>query len=258
MHFSIRHHNGSATTGRVPALRMRGLRKQFGDTVVVDGFTLDVPRGCVFELVGPSGAGKSTVVDMVAGLLPPDEGRIDVFGLDVWDEPAGASALTGVLLDQTSVPAGVTGKAWLINTGLARGLSAVTAMRRANEMLEACGLTGAGGRQVGDYSPGMHKRLCLAAALVHEPEVLAADEPFEGVDKESATRIAEVLRDFVESNGTVLLTGRTARLSGSFPRHLRTIGGDGGPRALPRAVRTQVGDSRVPSLRPRTLSSAAC
>jgi len=259
MHFSTRRHRGGrAVAGRIPALRMSTLRKQFGDTVVVDDFTLEVPRGCVFELIGPSGAGKSTVAYMAAGLLPPDAGSVDIFGLDVWEAPDCANMLVGLLPDESSAPSGVTGRAWLVHKGLSHGLGVVATFRRAEELLEACGLKGARNRQVGEYTPSMFKRLCLAAALMHRPELLIADEPFEGVDQASAILIGAVLRDFVGAGGTVLLTGLAARLSGDFPHHTRTIGDVSGELRLPATRRRVEGDSPIPSPRHPAFLSAAC
>src|ERR1700710_2262636 len=104
MQFSTRRRGGAAKTVRVPALRLCGLRKQFGENVVVDEFGLEVARGRVVELVGPRGGGKPPPPARAAGLLPPDEGSVEIFGVDVWDKPAEAKAPIGVLLDETSVP----------------------------------------------------------------------------------------------------------------------------------------------------------
>jgi ABC-2 type transport system ATP-binding protein len=192
----------------VPALRLHRVSKRFGAEAVVDGLTVDVPRGCVFGLLGEAG---ETVAAMVAGVLPPDEGRIEVHGTDVWDSPVLTRDLLGEFSTEISVPEHLTGRDWLVYTALRRGLDSAAAARRADEVSGECGLAGAELFRIGDYLPGLRHRLYLAAALLHRPQVLVLDKPFEGIDVPSARAIRVVLRRFVNEGGTVVLTGaRTA------------------------------------------------
>ena len=156
--------------GQAPALRLAGLRKQFGETTAVDHLDLAVPRGSFFGLVGANGAGKTTALSMAVGLLRPDAGR--VFGVDVWADPVAAKRIIGVLPDGLALPERLTGRELLTYLGLLRGLDRATVAARAGELLEALELAGAERTMVTDYSAGMCKRITLATALLHTPRLL--------------------------------------------------------------------------------------
>jgi ABC-2 type transport system ATP-binding protein len=207
---------GPARSGRIvveqqtPALRLRGLHKQFGDTVVVDGIGLDIPPGCVFGVAGPAGAGKTTLLAMAMGLLPPDAGGVGVFGVDLWADTKRARRLIGVLPGDVSLPGQVTARDWLTATGLLRGFGADRVLARVDSALDAMALTDAEATRLGDFSAGMLRRLCLAAALLPGPKLLVADEPLAGVDPSSAATIRAAFRDFTAADGAVLLSGQEA------------------------------------------------
>ncbi len=194
------------------ALELRGLTKRFGDTEAVQGVDLDVPVGSWFGLVGPSGAGKTTALAMAVGLLHPDQGTSQVFGLDMWTRPDEAKALIGVLPDAGSLPQHLTGSEVLGYLGLLRGLDPdVMAARRA-ELLRVMDLEHAANTLVSNYSSGMHKKLGLSTALMHGPRLLVLDEPFESIDPVSAGTVRAILRDFVAKGGTVLMSSHVMAL----------------------------------------------
>ena len=188
------------------ALRLRGLYKQFGDQVVVDHLSSSLPAGAVLEIVGGRSAGKSTLVAMVGGLLPPDEGVVEVFGIDIWAAPALPAGLVGLLPDDAGLPGDVVGRDWLRWVGLSRGMAAATLARRMETVVRQCGLRGLDGGVVGRYTPGMRKRLQLAAALLDGPRLLLLDEPFAQVDALSAALMQTVLTRYRADGGTVVLT----------------------------------------------------
>ncbi len=196
----------------VPALRLRGLSKRFGDTVAVRSIDLDVPRGSFYGLVGPNGAGKTTTLSMATGLLRPDQGTSHVLGVDVWADPVRAKGLTGILPDGLRVFDRLTGLQLITYAGLLRGLERREVVSRAHELLAALALADAADQLVIDYSAGMAKKIALACALVHAPRVLVLDEPFEAVDPVSARTIRGILDGFVGSGGTVVLSSHVMDL----------------------------------------------
>jgi len=195
-----------------PALEIVGLRKAFGDTVAVDDVDLTVSRGSFFGLVGPNGAGKTTALSMAVGLLRPDGGRSRIFGADVWAEPLRAKELMGVLPDGLAMPERLTGRELLTFLGQLRGLDRETVARRTDELLNVMELTAAERTLVIDYSTGMRKKIGLATALLHAPKLLVLDEPFEAVDPVSAATLKEILKRFVASGGSVVLSSHVMAL----------------------------------------------
>ncbi|MEV7528627.1 ABC transporter ATP-binding protein [Agrococcus lahaulensis] len=196
----------------VPALHLQQLAKRFGQKVAVDGLTLAVPQGSLFGLVGPNGAGKTTTLSMATGLLRPDHGSAAVLGRDVWHDPAAAKAIMGVLPDGVHLFDRLTGAELLRYTGLLRGMPEADVVARAADLLGALGLDGTGGTAVADYSAGMRKKIALACALIHAPRLLVLDEPFESVDPVSGEAIRAILRGFVASGGTVVLSSHVMEL----------------------------------------------
>ncbi|WP_083587092.1 ABC transporter ATP-binding protein [Agrococcus sp. Marseille-P2731] len=195
-----------------PVLALRELTKRFGQRTAVDRLSLDVPAGTMFGLLGPNGAGKTTTLSMTTGLLRPDAGTAFIEGVDVWRDPAAAKARMGVLPDGVRLFDRLTGAELLRYHGLLRGLPEADVTARAGELLAALGLTEAGSTLVIDYSAGMRKKIGLACALIHAPRLLLLDEPFEAVDPVSGEAIREILRGFVASGGTVVLSSHVMEL----------------------------------------------
>jgi ABC-2 type transport system ATP-binding protein len=196
----------------VPALRVVDLVKSFGDKRAVDDLSLDVQPGSMYGLVGPNGAGKTTTLSMVTGLLRPDAGRVEVLGHDVWSAPVRAKALIGVLPDGLHVFDRLSGRELIRYVALLRGLDRRVADTRADELLHALGLADDAELLVCDYSTGMTKKIGLACALVHAPRLLILDEPFEAVDPVSGDVIRQILRTYVASGGTVLLSSHVMEI----------------------------------------------
>ncbi|MFW6034589.1 MAG: ABC transporter ATP-binding protein, partial [bacterium] len=195
-----------------PALVLRGLVKQFGETLAVAGLDLDVPPGSFFGLVGPNGAGKTTTLSMATGLLRPDYGSAFVLGHDVWRDPVAAKRLLGVLPEDLQLFDRLTGSQLLEYVGRLHGLDTQVARRRGDELLDVLDLSDAAGKLVVDYSAGMTKKIGLACAMIHGPRILVLDEPFEAVDPVSATTIRDILRSFAAGGGTVVLSSHVMTL----------------------------------------------
>ncbi len=194
------------------AVVVRGLVKGFGTVRAVRGVDLDVPRGAMFGLLGPNGAGKSTTLSMLTGLLRPDAGLVLIDEIDVWRDAVEAKRRIGVLPEGLRLFERLTGAELLMFTGRLRGLTPEQVRPRADELLQVLGLRGAGGQLVVDYSTGMRKKIGLAAALLHNPQVLFLDEPFEAVDPVSARTIRDVLDSFTGRGGTVVLSSHVMDL----------------------------------------------
>ncbi len=149
---------------------------------------------------------------MVTGLLRPDAGGARVDGVDVWAEPLTARRRMGVLPEGLRLFERLSGSELLSFTGRLRSMDPAEVDERAAALLRVLGLDGAGTQLVVDYSTGMRKKIALAAALLHNPQVLFLDEPFEAVDPVSARTIRDVLHGFTERGGTVVLSSHVMEL----------------------------------------------
>jgi ABC-2 type transport system ATP-binding protein len=160
-----------------PAVRVEGLVKTFGDNRAVDSIDLTVGQGEIFGVLGPNGAGKTTMLRMLATLLPIDEGRAEVFGVDVRQQPHVVRQLVGVTGQYASVDENLTATENLWLFGRLQGLSSSRAKRTAAQLLEQFGLEEAANRALAKFSGGMRRRLDLAASLITRPPLIFLDEP---------------------------------------------------------------------------------
>ena len=189
------------------AIEVRGLVRRYGETLAVRGVDLTVPRGEIYGFLGPNGAGKSTVVRILCTLLRPTEGTARVAGFDVTRDPGEVRLRVGVALQEASLDPAQTGRELLELQARLFALPRPMARRRVEELSELVDLGSAFDRRVKTYSGGMRRRLDLALALVHEPEILFLDEPTTGLDPVSRRQIwAEVRRLNVERGVTIFLT----------------------------------------------------
>jgi ABC-2 type transport system ATP-binding protein len=186
---------------------VENLVKRFGDFVAVDGVSFHVRAGEIFGFLGPNGAGKSTTVAMLTTLGLPTSGRATVGGYDVVTQAEQVRRIAGVTLQEVGLDPIMKSMELLTLQGRAFGLSRRDAIRRADELLQIVGLAEFKERRVGKYSGGMRRRLDLAMALVHKPEILFLDEPTTGLDPISRRDVwREVRRMNVEYNMTIFLT----------------------------------------------------
>ncbi len=188
------------------AIHAEGLVHRFGDNVAVGGVDLKVVPGEIYGFLGPNGAGKTTTIRMLATLLRPDSGTARVFGHDVVresDAVRGRVSLTGQF---ASVDEDLTGLENLVLIARLLGHSRKQAKARANELLDAFGLSEAAGRQVKKYSGGMRRRLDIAASIVVTPDLIFLDEPTAGLDPRSRNQVWEIIRTLAAEGTTVLLT----------------------------------------------------
>src|SRR3954467_4491210 len=203
----VRRRNGGLVTNGVPAIETRGLRRTFkGGVEAVRGIDLLIAPGEVFGFLGPNGAGKTTTVRILCTLLPPSGGSARVSGVDVVADAAEVRRRIGVALQEIGLDPVQTGRELLeLQCGL-YGITGADAKRRAQELLELVGIADAADRRTKTYSGGMKRRLDLASALVHRPEVLFLDEPTTGLDPASRLTVWEEVRRINAGGATVFLT----------------------------------------------------
>ncbi len=205
-------HRSSATTETnvlalgSDAVLLDGLHKSFGDKHAVRGLSLVVPRGCFYGVVGPNGAGKSTTLKIATGLLRADSGTAFVIGSDVGADPSAIKQRIGVVPEDLRLFERLTAREHLEYVGALRRLDPDMVAARADELLGLLELDEARGRLVIDYSAGMRKKLAIAAAILHRPQVLFLDEPFESVDPLSVRVLRALLERFVAGGGTVVFS----------------------------------------------------
>ena len=228
------------------ALQARGLTRRFGETVAVDGIDLEVGTGEIYGFLGPNGAGKSTTVRMLTTLLLPSSGTAIVAGFDVRDKADMVRLRIGVALQEAALDPKQTGREFLDLQGRLYGLSAAERRQRVTDLVDLIDIGEAFDRRIGTYSGGMKRRLDVAAALVHEPEVLFLDEPTTGLDPASRAAVWDEVRRLNDQRGmTIFLTTQYLEEADALADRVGIIAGgkivaDGTPSDLKRSVGSDV------------------
>jgi ABC-2 type transport system ATP-binding protein len=189
-----------------PAISAVGLRKSYGDHVVLDGIDLDVPTGTVFGLLGPNGAGKTTAVQILSTLIAADAGAVAVFGHDLAAEPDAVRATIGVTGQFSAVDGLLTGRENLRLMADLHHLDRRAATTRIDELLDRFDLGDAAGKAASTYSGGMRRRLDLAMTLIGDPRLIFLDEPTTGLDPRSRRDVWGIIAGLVAAGTTVFLT----------------------------------------------------
>lgn len=188
-----------------PALALRGLTKAF-DRPVVNGVDLTINAGEFYALLGPNGAGKTTILRMVAGLLQPDAGSIEIFGIDARKDPVAAKRIMAWVSDEPMVYDRLTPVEYLAFVAGLWQVEPRQAERSANELIDWLGLRPHANELCGSFSKGMLQKVALAGALVHDPRLIILDEPLTGLDAGSARQVKDVLLQKVQGGVTVIMT----------------------------------------------------
>lgn len=195
-----------------PAVQTFSLVKQFGAFVAVDHIDLQVNRGSFFGFLGPNGAGKSTTIKMLTGLLAPTSGKLRVLGFDIAEQPMEVKRRIGVVPEDLNLFERLTGAEMLSFTGRMYGLRSDEIVHRSKELLELMELQDEPKKLIVEYSHGMKKKMALACALIHRPEILFLDEPFEGVDAIASRTLKELLLRLTARGLTVFLTSHVLEI----------------------------------------------
>jgi ABC-2 type transport system ATP-binding protein len=188
------------------AIAVSGLRKAFGDKVVLDGIDLDVPAGTVFSLLGPNGAGKTTTVNVLTTLVTADAGTVRVAGHDVAAETKAVRAAIGVTGQFAAVDELLTGQENLQLMADLKHLGSAEARRLVTGLLERFDLAQSAQKLVSAYSGGMRRKLDLAMTLVGHPQIIFLDEPTTGLDPRSRRTMWGIIRELVTGGVTIFLT----------------------------------------------------
>lgn len=205
------------------AVQTRGLTRSFGDAVAVDHLNLEVPTGCFLGFLGANGAGKSTTIKMLTGLLSPSSGEVRILGHDLRGDAVEAKRLIGVVPEDLALHDRLTGREYLTFVGRMYGLERGTIEERGSELLQWMDLHREPRKLIVDYSHGMKKKLALAAALIHDPQLLFLDEPFEGIDVIASSQIRELLSSLLQRGVTIFLTSHVLEVVEKLCTHVTII-----------------------------------
>lgn len=191
----------SMSTG-FPVVRVSNLHKRYGSTQALSGLDFEIPGGRITGFLGPNGAGKTTTFRSILGLTRPDEGTIEVLGMDV---PSGLPEIVkriGVIVEEPGLVKALSGRVNLEVAADTLGFG----HDRIDDQLDFVGLTADAGRKLGDYSKGMRQRLALAAAMLGDPELLILDEPLDGLDPAGQMAFRARLRSLADEGKSVVVS----------------------------------------------------
>jgi len=186
-----------------PVLKTSGLSKRYGKRLALAGLDLEVPSGRVFGFLGPNGAGKTTAISLILGLISPTSGRVELFGEDARRQLAASLKRVGAILEGVAFYPHLSARD---NLRICAAISGGVAAARIEETLRLVGLSGRARDKVRGYSMGMRQRLALAAALLHDPELLVLDEPTNGLDPAGMREFRDLIRELGRSGKTVFVS----------------------------------------------------
>ncbi|HEX3926763.1 MAG TPA: ABC transporter ATP-binding protein [Gemmatimonadales bacterium] len=193
-------------------ISLRGVAKRYGHFEAVKRIDLEIRPGELFGFLGPNGAGKTTTMRMIAGILAPSAGQIEIGGIDIVRRPMLAKAKLGFIPDRPYVYDKLTGAEFMRFTAALYGQDGPPVEKRIDELLSLFELADWKHELTGSYSHGMRQKLIIASALVHRPEVIVVDEPMVGLDPKSTRLLKMIFRRFVERGGTVLMSTHTLEM----------------------------------------------
>ena len=186
-------------------LETHGLHKRYGNVVALRSLDLEVKRGEVFGFLGPNGAGKTTFTKCVTGFVRPNAGDVRILGEDAVRTPTRVAPHIGLVPDQYDFYPNLTGRQHLDFYGRLQGLGTEQRRRRIGEVLDIVRMTENADRRVKGYSHGMKQRICIAQAILHQPELILFDEPTNGLDPQGAYELRELMKSLAKDGTTVFL-----------------------------------------------------
>ena len=194
-------------------IKLTQLTKRYGSFTAVNGIDLTVRKGELFGFLGPNGAGKTTTFRMIAGIILPTAGRIEIGGIDLGRQPLVAKRRLGYIPDRPFVYDKITGAEFLRFVAALYNATDATLERRIDELLDLFELTAWKDQLTESYSHGMRQKLIIASAFVHRPEVIVVDEPMVGLDPKGARLLKDMFREYVDRGGTMLMSTHTLEVA---------------------------------------------
>ena len=238
-------------------IELRQLNKAYGDVSALAGLDLDVPEACLYGLLGPNGAGKTTALRILATLLAPDSGQVQIDGVDALKDPRSVRRRLGYVAQEVAIDKILTGRELLQLQGDLFHLPRRLRDEQIDDLIDRLAMNEWVDRRCGTYSGGMRRRLDLAAGLLHRPKLLVLDEPTVGLDIESRAAIWELLRELVRDGTGILLSSHYLEEVEALADRMAII--DAGrviAEGTPEGLKQRLGGDRV-TLRIREFSDAA-
>jgi len=215
--------------GRLPdhgsMIRLSGLTKRYGSFTAVDSVDLMVPRGELFGFLGPNGAGKTTTLRMIAGILRPTHGRVEIAGIDIVENPRVAKSRLGFIPDRPFIYEKLTGAEFLRFVAGLYEQSGPHVEHRARELLALFDLEEWRDELVESYSHGMRQKLIISSAFVHRPEVIVVDEPMVGLDPKAAKILKDLFREYTRRGHTIMMSTHALEVAQSLCDRIGIIQG---------------------------------
>ena len=206
-------------------IRLTNLTKRYGSFTAVNGISLEVPRGELFGFLGPNGAGKTTTMRMIAGILRPTGGSVEVGGIDVVANPVAAKSRLGYIPDRPFIYEKLTGTEFLRFVAGLYNQEGPDVERRAHELLALFDLEEWRDEMVESYSHGMRQKLIISSAFVHRPEVIVVDEPMVGLDPKAARILKDLFREYTRRGHTVMMSTHTLEVAETMCDRIAIIQG---------------------------------
>ena len=194
-------------------ITLTNLTKRYGSFTAVNGIDLAIRKGELFGFLGPNGAGKTTTFRMIAGIILPTSGRIEIGGIDLERQPLVAKRRMGYIPDRPFVYDKITGAEFLRFVAALYDAHDPMLERRIDELLDVFELVPWKHQLTESYSHGMRQKLIIASAFVHRPEVIVVDEPMVGLDPKGARLLKDLFRQYVDRGGTVLMSTHTLEVA---------------------------------------------
>ncbi|MBD3169231.1 MAG: ATP-binding cassette domain-containing protein [candidate division Zixibacteria bacterium] len=189
------------------------LTKQYGEKTALDNLNLEIGKGELFGFLGPNGAGKTTTIKLIMGMLKPTSGRVEVAGFDMAKDAINAKRLLGYVPDSPYVYEKLTGREYLEFIASVFEMTAKETRYEIDKYTSLLGMSEYLDYRTGEYSHGMRQKVVLAAAFIHNPELLVIDEPMVGLDPSSARIVKDIFVDFADKGSTVFVSTHTLPLA---------------------------------------------
>jgi ABC-2 type transport system ATP-binding protein len=194
-------------------IELKGLTKRYGNLVAVDNLDLLIPKGEIFGFIGPNGAGKTTTINMIGGILAPTSGTVMICGINMESDPEKAKRKIGFIPERPYLYEKLTGMEFLKFIADLYGVGEDVFLIKSQEKLEMFFLSDWSNDLIESYSHGMKQRLVMAAALVHDPEVIIVDEPMVGLDPLAIKMVKNLFRNLAKQGVTIFISTHTLKVA---------------------------------------------